>query len=180
MPGQKLKLEPSGHNFARGFNWEVKTNVYNEFYFYCTETGSKAWFVSEDSQFYFTGFEGNKKSLLYYFFLGAYHVYKGFYRDISVRDSYPLHLIYKPSKLILQDFMAPFFIFKNADFYLKYTYLDNPVMPSLIKLESLTRTYTGKKKKGREIKFSLEINEKGISGFVISEQQKIMKVKCTG
>ncbi len=179
IPGQKLHFEYNGSTAVRGHVWEVKSNVFNQSFLYCPETESKAWFFSDDTQFYFTGFEGNKKSALYYFFLAAYRVYKGFYKEITVRESYPLHLVYSKGQLILQDFIAPFLIFRHAEFSLKYKYLDNPVIPSLIKLESSARTYTLGKTRGKTIRFSIELKEKGISRFVIYERDKIIKLKCT-
>ena len=179
VPGQKIRFEDNGTVFTKGLEWEVKTNVFNHSYIYCTETGSKAWFWSEDNLFYFTGFDGNKDSLLYYFFLAAFRVYKGFYREITVRDSFPLHLVYSRRRLILQDLVAPFLIFLYADYELKYTYLDNPVMPSVLKMESKVKTRRGKKKSGREIRFLLEIDEKGLSGMAVTNGKDIMKIKCT-
>ena len=179
VPGQKIRFEPEGENNVRGLTWEVKTNVFNRSYLHCTETGSKAWFWSDDNSFYFTGFEGNKKALLYYFFLASYRIYKGFYKDIEVRDSYPLHLVYGKIRLLLQDLLAPFYLYLHADYRLKYTYLDNPVMPALIKTESAVRTRRGNRETGREIRFSMEITEKGILRLVVSDGNKLlMKVKC--
>ncbi len=179
VPGQKIHFEPEGEVFTRGLTWEIRTNVYNQSYIYCTETGSRAWFRSEDNIFYFTGFEGNKRSLLYYFFLAAYRVYKGFYKEITVTDSYPLHLVFGKTKLLLQDLAAPFHVWLHAGYELKYSRLDNPVMPSYMKIETSARTCRSSGKCSREIRFSLEINEKGLSRFVLSEGKKIMKVKCT-
>jgi hypothetical protein len=153
--------------------------VFNQSYIYCTETGSKAWFWSEDNLFYFTGFDGNKNSLLYYFFLAAYRVYKGFYREITVRDSFPLHLAYPRLRLVLQDLIAPFWIYLHADYELKYTGIDNPVMPSSLKMESRMITRRGKKKSGRDYRFVIELDEKGLVGFAVTNGADTTKVRCT-
>ncbi len=178
VPGQKIRFTPDPQIPLKGFLWEVRTNIYNQSYLYCPETGSKAWFHSEDNLFYFTGFEGKRDSLLYYFFLAAYRVYKGFYKEITVTDSFPLHLVYRKAQLLLQDFLAPFFICLHADFELKYTWLDNPVMPAHLKIESVARTQRNKNKSRREIRFVLEMNDRGIAGMAISEGKRLMKIKC--
>ncbi len=178
VPGQKIRFTPEGQVPLKGFLWEVKTNVYNQSYLHCPETGSKAWFRSEDNIFYFTGFEGKKDSLLYYFFLAAYRVYKGFYKEITVTDSYPLHLVYNKTQLILQDLLAPFFIYLQADYELKYTWMDNPVMPARLKTESVARTRRGSKRRRKEIRFVLELTGTGIAAMVISDGKNLMKVKC--
>ncbi len=170
VPGQKIRFQTSGTPLARGTEWEVRTNVYNQSYLYCTETGSKAWFWTEDNVFYFTGFEGNKRSLLYYFFLAAYRIYKGFYREITVRDSYPLHLVYPRTRLVFQDLIAPFWIYLQATYELHYTWIDNPVMPSRLKMES--------KMKEQPLRFLIEIDTKGIAAFVITRDNKMLKATC--
>jgi len=179
IPGQKLRFEPVSGSVLRGSTWEVKVTPYNHTYFLCTETGSKAWFISEDTRFYFTGFEGNKKSLLYYFFLAAYRVYPVFYKEITIKDNFSLHLVYNHIQLLLQDFLSPFVLFCHADYRLNYMSIDNPVIPSVIQLESSARTRIGKYRQPKEIRFTLEITGRGITHFTIIRNNKKTTVKCT-
>ncbi len=179
VPGQRIHWKNEGDTPLRGQVWEVRTNVFNRSYLYCQETGSKAWFWSEDNVFYFTGFEGSKKSLLYFFFLAAYRVYKGFYREVTVRDSYPLHLLYPKGILALQDVVAPFHIFLRADYELHYLHIDNPVMPSRIRLGSSATLRRPGGSTGRRLEFSIEIGIKGVERFIISDRERLIKARCT-
>jgi urea transporter len=90
--------------------WEAYTDAYNSKYLYCKETGATAFYVNDDSMFYFTSFYGNKESLLYYFYLTAYRVFLGDDSKIEIHDVMPLSII--PNRKIsfwLHDFIAPFY-----------------------------------------------------------------------
>jgi hypothetical protein len=58
--------------------------------------------------------------MLYYFFLGSYKVILGFYKDIEITDSFSLILSRRKPLILLQDMLAPFFIFMKSDFKMKY------------------------------------------------------------
>ncbi|MFZ4583449.1 MAG: hypothetical protein ACOYM7_12430, partial [Paludibacter sp.] len=102
--------------------WESYTDAYNQKYIYCNETDSSAYYVNDGSMFYFTGFYGNKKSLLYYFYLSAYRVFLGDIESDSISDAMSLSTI-KNNRMIswLHDFIAPFYHF------IKLTYTSNMV-----------------------------------------------------
>ncbi len=91
-------------------HWEAFTDGYNYKYLYCEETASSAYYVNDGTMFYFTAFYGNKKSLLYYFYLSVYKVFLAESNSLELKDSMPLNVIQsnKTSRW-LHDFIVPFF-----------------------------------------------------------------------
>lgn len=92
-------------------HWEVFTDAFNQLYLYAEETKSTAWFINNGTVFYFTSFIGNKKSLLYYFYLAAYKITQINLLGVTSQDVFPLQLSNKKIVLYLQDFFAPFYLF---------------------------------------------------------------------
>ncbi|MDD3637288.1 MAG: urea transporter [Bacteroidales bacterium] len=108
IPGQTLKFETSAKELI---SWEVKTDIFNQSYLACDQTKSKAWFGRKDDLFYFTRFEGNKKSLLYDFYLGAYQLVTGNNPDLTIQEKLSLHEFPSAELRFLQDFVSPFYRF---------------------------------------------------------------------
>ncbi len=111
QPGMIIKFRYSVNNSAeKETKWEVFTDSYNNKYFYCSGTRSYAYFVNDGTMFYFTAFYGDRKSLLFYFYLASYKVLLGNYPDFEINDFFPLNTIHKNSiVLLLHDFAAPFY-----------------------------------------------------------------------
>lgn len=117
--------------------WEVMTDAWNYKYFYCAEKKSTAWFVNDDTMFSFTSFNGNRKSLLYYFYLTAYKALLGYYPIIETNDYFPLHIVRRNSPgLWLHDFIAPFYQLVKVKYSSRQASADLPVNPSAITLET--------------------------------------------
>ena len=77
--------------------------------------------------FYFTAFYGNKKSLLYYFYLSVYKVFLGNPDAGEVRDDMPLNIIRnKKASIWLHDFVAPFYTYIRTAYSIKVESSDNP------------------------------------------------------
>ena len=55
---------------------------------YESKTLAKAFFEMGDNQFYFSQFDGKQNCLLHSFFLAAYKIQKGFYKDMVITDEY--------------------------------------------------------------------------------------------
>lgn len=91
--------------------FEVFTDAFNQSYFYSETTGASAYFVNNGSSFYFTGFYGNRSSLLYQFYVAAYKVIFSDDEAVSVADSYPVQIAAKRALLWLHDLLAPFYQF---------------------------------------------------------------------
>ncbi|MDP2422721.1 MAG: urea transporter, partial [Bacteroidales bacterium] len=80
VPGQTISFEVThDDNLKKKVDWEVKSDMNNYTYLECTTTESRAYFWNDGNLFYFTHFAGNKNSLLYYFYLGAYKIVLGYY-----------------------------------------------------------------------------------------------------
>ena len=116
--------------------WEIQTNVYNISYFHCRKTDSYAYFTNDELMFQFTGFKGDKDSLLYYFYLAFYKVQKGFYEKLSIKDKVPQNNLFSRKRMFLQDFIAPFYFFLKGEYKMNYLSVDDDFSPSEIKLET--------------------------------------------
>ena len=173
VPGQVLKFSVAGmgHGPDKIVSWEVQTDIYNNPYIFCKATNSKAWFKNDGSIHYFTLFEGNRNSLLFYFFLGNYKVISGFYKGLTVKDVFPIHVLNKRSWIFLQDFIAPFFIFMKSEYRMKYIKIKKDFTDSSIELRSTARVKRYKTIT-REVKFKIDIESKQIRKFEFKEGNK--------
>jgi urea transporter/murein DD-endopeptidase MepM/ murein hydrolase activator NlpD len=158
IPGQEIAFTTEIDGKTSGtVRWEVLTDIFNLTYLQCKETHSKAYFRSENDLHYFTWFEGDKKSLLFAFYQGAYKVSKGFYRNLLIRDDFPITVAGKGFLKILQDFVAPFYIFIHAKFEMKYISMSDELEQSQITLSSCANTLYGNKKlKRTEFEFYID------------------------
>ena len=138
QPGMIIRFSYSVNNSAeKEAKWEVFTDSYNSKYFYCSVTQSYAYFVNDGTMFYFTAFYGDRKSLLFYFYLASYKVLLCNYPDIEVNDFYPLNAIHKNSiALWLHDFVSPFYQYLKMLYSNKIIWSDQSVNPSAIHLSS--------------------------------------------
>jgi len=115
----------------------------------------------------FRHYEGRKDTLLYYFFLSAFKVPLGFYRNIEIEDHFPLNLVMNKFALFIQDFTAPFLKFVRSEYSLKYDHIDNELMTSRICLASSSSNYfAGRTSSGYN--FMIEIDENGISSIKVN------------
>jgi urea transporter/murein DD-endopeptidase MepM/ murein hydrolase activator NlpD len=117
--------------------WEVYTDAYNHTYITCRENNATAYFVSNGSVFYFTNFYGSKKSLLYEFYLSGFRIALSYMPQITVRDVYPLSVVKAPVFKWMQDFAAPFVQLIKPAYMLNYSSIDDEILTSEIKLESV-------------------------------------------
>ncbi len=115
--------------------WQCHTDAYNASYLYCPATQSLAYFVHDGTMFYFTNFEGDKKSALFYFYLACYKVLQGFYEEVEITDSFPLDLFVSPYN-VLNDALAPFLPLTQASYKLRYKRIDDTHHTRQIVLES--------------------------------------------
>ncbi len=168
VPGQQLKftVKSPGSAKERTVIWEVQTDIYNNTLLYCTRTKSKAWFKNDGSIHYFTHFEGNRNSLLFYFYLGAYKVISGFYKSLKISDVYPIHLLNNRGLIFLQDFIAPFYLFIKSEFEMEYLKIKDNLTDSHILFISKATVKHGNKKT-KELKFEFEIESNRIKKLLI-------------
>jgi urea transporter/murein DD-endopeptidase MepM/ murein hydrolase activator NlpD len=114
IPGKKMNWRISSPKGTDTISWEVFTNIYNKSYIYCYATRSVAYFQNDGVYFYFTHFEGDRKSLLYSFYLAAFRIPLVYIEDYLSIDYLPLNQTFKGWRLFLQDFTAPFYLYLKA------------------------------------------------------------------
>lgn len=175
IPGKSFNWKIEGKEKLE--TWEIKTTIYNQTYIKCNTTGSKAYFEEDGNLLFFTHFQGDRFSLLYNFYLAAYKVQTGFYKDLILNDQYPLNHVFNKKTLFLQDFLAPFYKFLSAKFSIIYTKIDNELSPASVILNSSAKRYFGKVLL-KETDFELHINTEGIQSFSIEENGKLIQATC--
>ena len=166
VPGRELRIAETRNGKKVNNIWEVQTSIYNKSYIFCTNTGSKAWFENDGTIWYFTHFEGSRSSLLYYFYLSAYKIQQGFYKDISLNDRFPANLLFSGFLLFFQDLAAPFFFFLKSEYQVEYLYIDNSLSPEKIKLNSKASSFVLGRLSG-SVNFELEIDKQGIRKLLV-------------
>ncbi|HHT61387.1 MAG: urea transporter [Paludibacteraceae bacterium] len=124
-PGKELNVNFNGEKVK----WTVATNAYNQSYIFCEKSKSTAYFVNDGTMFYFTDFEGRKKSALYTFYRSCFRLLLAGERSIEVKDSIPLSKELPLTLKWLQDFIAPIVLLSRVNFSSKLNRLDNPYYP---------------------------------------------------
>ena len=136
IPGRIFQITGSLNEKPIDESWEVLTDPFNNSYIYSHTNGASAWFIENDYHLYFTHFKGDKKSVLYNFYLSFYTVFFGYYHDLIIEDEIPQNLSFSGLKLWIQDFLAPFHLFLKTKFLLKYPPVKNDMYLNNIRLES--------------------------------------------
>jgi len=116
MPGTKMNWTVKSSQKTYTSEWEVFTTSYNKSYIFCHTTKSVAYFQNDGVHFNFTHFSGDRKSLLYNFYLAAFRVPLVFVKGCVINDSLPVNQTLKGWRLFLQDFTAPFFLYLKVNF----------------------------------------------------------------
>lgn len=170
LPGEQIVFETDDN---KKYEWNVKSDIYNNTFIQDEKNGSIAWFKQIGDVFFFTHYKGKQKSLLYYFFLSSYKIVYTFYPNLTIRDEYPLSIHPDKKLLLAQDFLIPFLKFLKADYKMVYSSF-KPKGEKEIVLRSSARFGQGDSP-GNSFQFTLHINEKGISEFILEHQSKSVK-----
>lgn len=179
IPGEQIKLviSPDNNNAYYENVWDVKRDAYLNNYIRCAASGSRAYFKTDGTLLHFTHFEGSRDSILYYFFLGAYTVCMGHYKNLVLTDSYPLNKVFGFFGLFLQDFIAPFYLFAGSRFALEYTTLKESLSGSVLLLKAQSgKTWMGRQKSLAQVEFT--VNQQGLKEFHIVTPRKNLQVTC--
>ncbi|MBN2615140.1 MAG: urea transporter [Bacteroidales bacterium] len=172
IPGQILEFKTEADSIV---TWEVKVNEYNQSYLQCKNTDAKAYFENDQNLFYFTYYEGKKKSELFYFFQALFKLQKGYYQNLEITDQYPLYLTYPKAILWFHDFISPFLLLIRSQYSVQYKKIDDAITPSQIQLTSgLTNYFL--KKKINEKSFRITIDRDGISDINITDDNRQIKL----
>ncbi len=138
VPGQTVSFLYKHENGPeKTASWKVETDLYNYTYLHCAESGSKAYFRNETDLHFFTWFEGDRDSLLYSFYLGAYKLARGYYTGLIIHDEFPLFIMKRGIRKVLQDFLAPFHIFIHSEFRMEYLSMEDEIGQTRIRLRSV-------------------------------------------
>lgn len=173
VPGQEIifRNNQSSDPEIDTVRWEVNVDYLNNTYLYCRTSGSKAYFQLESDIFYFTHFEGDKKSLLFRFYLACYKVMFGLYRGMNIHDQFPLQTLLKGPVRIMQDFLSPFYVFAKSIYKLEYLKTGANLADQEILLHS--EAYVGLPfRSGNQFCFDMYLRDDSLEKFVVRENQQ--------
>lgn len=176
LPGMKLKFQNEA-DANDECTWEVFTDAWNRTYIWCAKTRSTAWFINDGALFYCYDFEGDKKSLLFSFYLAAYRVLLGYYNDIQLDDTVPLIHFNHPLVRWVQDFVAPFYCFTRAEYHSSFTYCDNELAPEKLTLQADVNAFFLKRNINRR-SFTVELAENKIQKITIQQKNNLKSFVC--
>ena len=175
--GRELLFDIESDGIKQSIKWQIKTDLFKNTFLHCESTQSSAYFYNDGELIYFKNFNGDQESALYQFFLAFNKIHKSFYQGIELKDEIALHLSKQPKwKMILQDFIAPFYIYLKTQFSLKYIDLDDELSPTLLSIES-TIKYKEYKKTIGEQSYDIKIHSGGIIEFSNKEKDFYAKQK---
>ncbi len=176
VPGRIMEFEVEGTAKSHA-RWEVKIDNYMNQYVECAETGSKAYFESGPAMVHFVHFEGDRTSLLYYYYMAAYKTTFGFESGLQLTDSFPLNLVFNPNKMFLQDLAAPFYRYLEAAYELNYPKRNKHIPPVELELDGTIqkKVWTRVSEKW---KFQFKLDGKGLREFHFNGRDVQIKAKC--
>jgi len=180
-PGHYLKLNVDKAQIfgAEEQFWEITTDVFNYTNIHCKETGAKAYFRNDEDMFYFTHFQGPKNCILYHFYLAAFKVIFGKYNNLEVHDTFPLNIMSHGYRRVLQDFVAPFYLFLRNDYFLKISGNADLLGNGNRMLESQCKVHSGGKLT-KIMEFRISIKNQAIDFFTIQLPGKeAIQITCT-
>lgn len=174
FPGQKLKWTTDN---GEEVYWEVATDQFNKTYLHCLKTKSIAYFYNDGTLFYFYDFEGNKKSLLFHFYLASYRILLGIYPSIEIEDRIPLIYFNSPALQWIQDFIAPFYRFTNVLYTSQQVEIDDFNNTSMVKINSqITSKFIQWPLKQQ--KYTLSIHSNQIESFTVVSKHSTAIYTC--
>ena len=133
QPGYSLKFK-EGNSIE---TWTVYTDAYNQTYLSCKENNAVAYFVNNETVFYFTNFYGSKQSVLYQFYLSVFKVILSYMPQVTIKDVLPLSIVRAPLFKLVQDFAAPFIQIIKPEYMMNYVHIDDEHFTSEMTLESV-------------------------------------------
>jgi len=162
-PGQTLRMQAESSP-DRMVDWTVGTDAYNRTYLSCALTGSTMWYVNDGVMFWAYDFEGKRSSLLYRFYLTVYRL--SLVRDAgTVQDQLPLVHFSRPLLRVLQDVLAPFWMFYRVEYRSAWLAAPTGTLTEALRIQ----TSVGSKVGGRTVRqlnFELEIQEGALNRWL--------------
>lgn len=175
LPGFNLSVSADGMEEGK---WEVFTDAYNTSYIFCHTSKAIAYFKKNEQVFYFTSFEGDKDSLLYYFYLACYKIYLSAEPEVMATDKFPLQLSKMTVTSWLQDFISPFIILSRLHYESvnKITSSDFLNTDVTINSKQILQVLSFKKITNE---FVIQIADNTIKNFTFIKNKKTIKAICT-
>lgn len=140
VPGQRLifSVENSDNkHLPTGLHeWEIQTTPLNESYIHDPVSGDYAFYKNTGTLHYFYRYQGQRNSLLYYFYLAFYKTVLGYYSNLKITDILPTHNRFGGFSKIAQDFVAPFGMFLVSEYRLTYQNYTDDITSQTIDLTS--------------------------------------------
>ena len=100
----------------------------------------------------------------------------GFYRELNIKDTYPLNILYPRLLILLQDFVAPFWIFVRPEFNLEYKEFQDDFSSVKVVIGSSSTIKIGRWET-RKIESEFILTGKGIEEFIIFEKNREIHAK---
>ncbi len=172
IPGMVFKVT-STEEKLKDSEWEIHTDAYNQTYIFCTVSKAFAYFVNDGTILYFTSFEGEKDSLLYYFYLSTFKIFIGDYGSVTIHDTYPIHILFEGINKYLQDFIAPYYQYCKANYQSKLEEINTDENTFKINA-SLTKKIA--KKLIETIDFQIIGNSKSIQKIVVNSDKSSFEI----
>jgi urea transporter len=157
MPGTKLNWKIKNSNGTDSASWEVLSNIYNKPYIFCNDTKSAAYFQYDGVHFSFTHFYGDRKSLLYSFYLAAFSIPLIYIDGYISTDSLPVNRVFKGLRLFLHDFAAPFYSYLKVCFEVRMNIIGSEFDTQSFEYSSKLTGYSFKRTV-RALDFRLTVN----------------------
>ncbi len=168
IPGQVIEFTLSDGGEG---HWDVLTDIYNNTYLYCAASNSTAWLKTEGKLFYFTHFEGDRNSMLFYFFISLYQVSLGYYKDLELRDVFPPTILPYSTLRMIQDFIAPFVLFIKPQYLMTFAKRDEDIAGNTITIRTQTR-YSFMTKSLIDLEAFLTVTDNGLKQLDIKMPNK--------
>jgi urea transporter len=174
VPGMILNFDVEENFKQTKVKWEIFTDATNQSYIYCHNTKSYAYFVNNDTLFYFINFSGKKYSLLHHFYLAAYKVVQGYYKNLTVTDALPIYRFFPFLSKITQDLMAPFMLYLKVNYESIVCKIDDEHNPTQLSICSKILALNGSSIK-QSINYELILKDNLISSFCINVKGKCIR-----
>jgi len=176
VPGKKIKFILQTENRTKIYHFQTDTTIYNQSYLFHKETSTYLYFKNDKNLFYAENFIGDKDSPLYLLFLALYKIPLGYYPNFKLIDNVPVHQIFNKGSLLVQDFIAPFYLYLNAWYEINSITIDNELNTKAIQIQSAIKIR--KKKPETIFKFVIDFHEKGINTITVIQGNKKSVLSC--
>ncbi len=184
VPGQRIKVDvkvesenKKWQKIAGRFNWIIETDLYNTTYLRCDEDGGLAYIYNNGDLHFFTNFTGTKDSALYWFFISMFKIPFGFLPDSKITDTLPVNMMFGGALKLLQDFIAPVYLFLKADYGLTMKKPGDILSSGEIEMEAkISKKIAGKQT--ASIVSGIKISHEGIIDLEITFKEAKIKITC--